>query len=95
MYCQSSRAYNLAGTFDSLAFLDSSVGTEKHHTDLAGFEVHAHAFDAGREPGTLLVSRFYIRLGGNSYSTSSSAWTLFMPCTRAIPSLRYPLAISS
>ena len=37
--------YNLSGTLDSLALLDESVGTEKHDTDLAGFEVHAHALD--------------------------------------------------
>jgi len=44
------RAYDLAGTLDGLAFLDQSVGTEEHNTDLAGFEVHAHALDTGGEP---------------------------------------------
>jgi len=42
--------YDLTGTLDGLALLDQSVGTEKHNTDLAGFEVHAHALDAGGEP---------------------------------------------
>lgn len=42
--------YNLSGTLDGLAFLDKSVGTEKHDTDVAGFEVHAHALDTRGEP---------------------------------------------
>lgn len=42
--------YDLTSTLDSLTLLDQSVGTEKHNTDLAGFEVHAHALDAGGEP---------------------------------------------
>lgn len=42
--------YDLTGTLDGLALLDQSVGTEKHNTDLAGFEVHAHALDARGEP---------------------------------------------
>lgn len=43
-------AYNLAGTLDSLTLLDETVGTEKHDTDLASLEVHAHALDARGEP---------------------------------------------
>jgi hypothetical protein len=43
-------AYNLAGTLDSLTLLDETIGTEKHNTDLAGLEVHAHALDARGEP---------------------------------------------
>lgn len=43
-------AYDLAGTLDGLALLDQPVGTEKHDTDLAGLEVHAHALDTGCEP---------------------------------------------
>jgi hypothetical protein len=42
--------YNLASTLDGLALTDKSVGTEKHDTDLAGLEVHAHALDTGGEP---------------------------------------------
>ena len=42
--------YNLTGTLDSLALLDETVRTEKHDTDLAGLEVHAHALYAGSEP---------------------------------------------
>lgn len=49
------KTYNLAGTLDGLALLDLSVGTEKHNTDLAGFQVHAHALDAGGEPLHTLV----------------------------------------
>lgn len=41
---------NFSGTLDDLALLDETVGTEKHDTDLAGFEVHAHALDARGEP---------------------------------------------
>jgi hypothetical protein len=41
---------NLSGTLDGLALLDQSIGTEQHNTDLAGFEVHAHALDTGGEP---------------------------------------------
>ena len=48
--------YNLASTLDGLALTDKSVGTEKHDTDLAGLEVHAHALDTGGEP-VLDVSR--------------------------------------
>jgi hypothetical protein len=43
--------YNLSGTLDGLALLDQSIGTEKHNTDLAGFQVHAHALDTRGEPG--------------------------------------------
>ena len=81
-------AYNLAGTLDGLALTDKSVGTEKHNTDLAGLEVHAHALDTGGEPVVPLAALpRCARIGGLAYSTSSSAWTLAMPCTRAIPSL--------
>lgn len=41
---------NLAGTLDGLTLTDESVGTEKHDTDLAGLEVHAHALDTRGEP---------------------------------------------
>jgi hypothetical protein len=41
---------NLAGTLDGLALLDETVGTEKHNTDLAGLEVHAHALHTGGKP---------------------------------------------
>jgi len=50
------RTYNLSGTLDGLAFLDQSVRTEKHHTNLAGFQVHAHALDTRGEPAIPLVS---------------------------------------
>ena len=83
--------YNLASTLDGLALTDKSVGTEEHNTDLAGLEVHAHALDAGGEP-VLFVSMSLKSIIGEiaiaTYSTSSSAWTLFMPWTRAIPSLK-------
>jgi hypothetical protein len=45
---------NFTGTLDGLAFLDKTVRTEKHDTDLAGLEVHAHALDAGSELDKLL-----------------------------------------
>jgi hypothetical protein len=47
--------HDLAGTLDSLAFLNQSVGTEEHDTDLSGLEVHAHALDARCEPRALLA----------------------------------------
>lgn len=50
--------YNLSGTLDGLAFLHESVGTEQHDTDLAGFEVHAHALDTGREPDSWSVQLY-------------------------------------
>lgn len=81
--------YNLAGTLDGLALLDETIGTEKHNTDLAGLEVHAHALDAGGEPGArqhAARSREVVFVMRWTYSTSSSAWTLVMPWTRAIPS---------
>jgi hypothetical protein len=46
--------YNLTGTLDSLAFLDQSIGTEEHNTDLASFQVHAHTLDTGCELDKLL-----------------------------------------
>lgn len=49
------KTYNLSGTLDSLTLLDETVGTEKHDTDLAGFEVHAHTLDAGGEPDDLSI----------------------------------------
>lgn len=82
--------YNLASTLDGLALTDKSVGTEEHDTDLAGLEVHAHALDTGGEPALFISILFEESIGGiaiATYSTSSSAWTLFMPWTRAIPSL--------
>ena len=42
--------YNLSGTLDGLTLLDQSIGTEKHNTDLASLQVHAHALDARGEP---------------------------------------------
>ena len=42
---------NLACALDGLSLLDQTVRTEKHNTDLAGFQVHAHALDTGGEPG--------------------------------------------
>ena len=44
----SADTYNLTGTLDGLTLLDQSVGTEKHNTDLAGFEV-------GSEVTSLLI----------------------------------------
>ena len=34
--------HDLTSSLDGFAFLDSSVGTEKHNTDLSCFQVHAH-----------------------------------------------------
>jgi len=45
---------NLSGTLDGLTLLDETVRTEKHNTDLAGFQVHAHALDTGGELDKLL-----------------------------------------
>jgi hypothetical protein len=45
---------NLSGTLDNLTLLDETVGTEKHNTDLAGFEIHAHSLDARGELNQLL-----------------------------------------
>jgi hypothetical protein len=42
--------YNLSGTLDGLTLLDETIGTEKHNTDLAGLQVHAHTLDTGGEP---------------------------------------------
>jgi hypothetical protein len=41
--------YNFSGTLDCLAFLDQTIRSKEHNTDLAGFQVHAHSFDAGCE----------------------------------------------
>jgi len=43
-------AYDFTGTLDDLTLLDETIRTEKHDTDLAGLEVHAHALDARGEP---------------------------------------------
>lgn len=42
--------HNFTGTLDSLTLLDETIGTEKHNTNLAGFQVHAHTLDTGGEP---------------------------------------------
>ena len=47
---------NLACALDGLSLLDQTVRTEEHNTDLASFQVHAHALDAGGEPGQVLVA---------------------------------------
>jgi hypothetical protein len=47
-------SHNLACSLDGLAFLDSTIRTEEHNTDLTGFQVHAHALDAGSEFNQLL-----------------------------------------
>lgn len=47
---------NLSSTLDGLTLLDETVRTEEHNTDLAGFQVHAHALDTGGEPGRWLAS---------------------------------------
>lgn len=44
------KTHNLSGTLDGLTLLDETVGTEKHDTDLAGFQVHAHTLDTRGEP---------------------------------------------
>lgn len=49
------KAYNGTSTLDSLAFLDETIGTEQHNTDLAGFEVHAHTLDTGGEPRVVVL----------------------------------------
>ena len=53
---------NLTGTLDGLTLTDETVRTEKHDTDLAGFEVHAHALDARGEP-VAIISRCSVVLG--------------------------------
>jgi hypothetical protein len=45
---------NLASPLHGFTFFDKTIGTEKHHTDLAGFQVHAHSLDARREFDQLL-----------------------------------------
>lgn len=84
--------HNFTGSLDRLTLLDETIGTEEHNTDLAGLEVHAHALDARSEPVKQIRTRGVevTTRRGFTYSTSSSAWTLAMPCTRAIPSLRRP-----
>jgi hypothetical protein len=46
---RSSDSHNLAGTLDGFSFLDETVGTEEHDTDLTSFQVHAHSLDARSE----------------------------------------------
>jgi hypothetical protein len=48
------RSHNLASTLDGFTFLDLTIGTEEHDTDLTSFQVHAHALDAGSELNQLL-----------------------------------------
>jgi hypothetical protein len=54
-YRRALATHNLAGTLDGLTLLDETVRTEEHDTDLASLEVHAHALDAGSEPGGLSI----------------------------------------
>jgi len=42
--------YNFSGTLDGLAFLDQTIRTEEHNTDLASLQVHAHALDTRCKP---------------------------------------------
>lgn len=42
--------YDLPRTLYGFAFLDQSIRTEKHNTDLTGLEIHAHALDPRCEP---------------------------------------------
>jgi len=42
-------AYDLSGTLDAFTFLDETIGTEKHDTNLTSFQVHAHASDTRSE----------------------------------------------
>jgi hypothetical protein len=42
--------YNFTGTLNGLAFLDKTIGSEEHNTNLASFQIHAHALDARSEP---------------------------------------------
>lgn len=46
--------YNSTSTLDSLTFLDETIGTEQHNTDLAGLQVQAHTLDTGSELDELL-----------------------------------------
>jgi hypothetical protein len=46
--------YDLSGTLDAFTFLDETIRTEKHNTNLASFQVHAHALDTGGEFDQLL-----------------------------------------
>jgi hypothetical protein len=38
-------SYNFSGTLNGFAFFDQTIRSEEHDTDLAGFQVHAHALD--------------------------------------------------
>jgi hypothetical protein len=51
-----SDTHNFSGTLDSLAFLDQTIGTEEHNTNLASFQVHTHALDTRGEPILLWVA---------------------------------------
>ena len=52
---QSENTHDLAGSLHGLTLLDESIRTEKHDTDLASFQVHAHALDTRCEPEYKLV----------------------------------------
>lgn len=43
-------AHNFTGTSNGLSFLDKPIGTEQHNTNLASFQVQAHALDTRCEP---------------------------------------------
>ena len=71
--------YNLTGTLDSLAFLDKTIRTKKHNTDLSCFQVHAHSLDTGSESVHIMSIPPCAEKWRKTYSTSSSAWTLLIP----------------
>jgi len=50
LYAESQYTHNLSGTLHGLTFLNQTIGTEKHNTDLASFQVHAHALDPRSKP---------------------------------------------
>lgn len=72
--------HDLSCPLDRLALLDKTIRAEEHDTYLSCFKVHAHAFHARSEPDpNVSVGPRMYQLDQMTDSTSSSAWTLFMP----------------
>ena len=50
--------HNLASTLNSLALFYKTIRTKQHNTDLASFQIHAHALNARGEPDKVNLNLF-------------------------------------
>ena len=73
-----------SGTLDGVAFLDETIVTEHHNTDVVGFQVQRHALRKTTKSSVNSMSPMKNRLlertlRPDENSTISSAWQFFNP----------------